>query len=467
MIWHIAKHTLLINLRSLTFSISLLLFLTVFGISGFVFVGKYEQLIEDYSANVNQSLRSVRESCAHLSILASEKQALFISPSPLQFFAEGNSKVLPNLIKVSAYELEYPQNKSRRNFMLPDFNALDWSFIISTMVSFVAVLFTYNAVCGEKERGTLRLMLSNSVSRAEVLLGKFIGAYISVLLPLTVGMLLNLILIVSSPSITLTANHWFRLMFGSALVFIYLFCFTALGLFVSSRTSHSVISLMILLLLWTFFVVVIPALSEVSARQFFKLPTRREIERKTKDAVEAIWDSYPQSLMVGFSSPGWSRENPKSARGRDDAERRSYEKRCEMLDRHVQQMLRQVKLKRNIARISPTSTFTYASEAIAGTGIAQFEEFYADAKVYKDEFLEFIRAEDRKDPDSTHFIFNRQWETISHKSVQFRFVPRFNHKASQNTESLKNAFWDISLLMFFSMGFFLLAYLSFLKYDII
>jgi len=445
---------------------SLLLFLAIFGISGFVFVGEYEQLTEDYSANVNQSLEAVRESCESLFQLASEKQAIFQSPSPLQFFAEGTSKDQPNLIKVSAYELEYPENKSRRNFMLFSFNVLDWSFIVGTMVSFVAILFTYNAICGEKERGTLRLMLSNSIPRASVLLGKFIGASISTLLPLTVGMLLSLILIVTSPSIMLAGNDWLKLAFGVALVLVYLFCFTALGLFVSSRTSRSVISLMILLLSWTFFVVVIPAFSEVLARQFFKLPTQQEIEQQAADAVQAIWDSYPQSLEIGISYSGRSRENPKSAQGRDDAERRSYETRLGMLDKHLKQMLRQVKLKRNIARLSPTSTFIYASEAIAGTGIVKFEKFYADARAFKVEFLEFIRAEDKKDPDSTHFIFNREWETISYKPVSFGSVPKFRDQDTQSMESLGDASLDIGFLAIFSIGFFLFAYLSFLKYDV-
>jgi len=445
---------------------SLLLFLAIFGISGFVFVGEYEQLTEDYSANVNQSLEAVRESCESLFQLASEKQAIFQSPSPLQFFAEGTSKDQPNLIKVSAYELEYPENKSRRNFMLFSFNVLDWSFIVGTMVSFVAILFTYNAICGEKERGTLRLMLSNSIPRASVLLGKFIGASISTLLPLTVGMLLSLILIVTSPSIMLAGNDWLKLAFGVALVLVYLFCFTALGLFVSSRTSRSVISLMILLLSWTFFVVVIPAFSEVLARQFFKLPTQQEIEQQAADAVQAIWDSYPQSLEIGISYSGRSRENPKSAQGRDDAERRSYETRLGMLDKHLKQMLRQVKLKRNIARLSPTSTFIYASEAIAGTGIVKFEKFYADARAFKTEFLEFIRAEDKNDPDSTHFIFNREWETISYKPVSFGSVPKFRDQDTQSMESLGDASLDIGFLAIFSIGFFLFAYLSFLKYDV-
>ena len=466
MVWHIAKHALLENLRSLTFSISLLLFLAIFGISGFVFVGEYEQLAEDCSDNVNQSLEAVRKSCASLAQLASEKQALFQSPSPLQFLAEGASKDLPNLIKVSAYELDYPENRSRRNFMLPSFNATDWSFIIGTMLSFAAILFTYDAISGEKERGTLRLVLANAIPRATVLLGKFIGASISALLPLTVGMLLSLIVIVTSPSIVFAAGDWFRLAFGIALALIYLFCFTALGLLVSSRTSRSAVSLMILLLLWTFSIVVIPALSEVLARESFKLPTRREVRQQAADAVQAIWDSYPESLKIGYSMSGWSRENPKSAQGRDEAERRSYEASFRMLDRHLQQMLRQVRLKRSIARLSPTSTLMYASEAIAGTGIARLEQFYKDARMLKAQLLEFIRIEDLKDAESTHFIFNREHETISRKPVSFQHVPRLQQEAYQDMTFLRDAVWDIAVLVVLTIGFFLLAYVFFIRFDV-
>ena len=41
----------------------------------------------------------------------------------------------------------------------------------------LAIVFGYDAICGEKERGTLRLMLSCSVPRDTVLLAKWIGGF--------------------------------------------------------------------------------------------------------------------------------------------------------------------------------------------------------------------------------------------------------------------------------------------------
>ena len=75
---------------------------------------------------------------------------------------------------------------------LKTFLEIDWAFVMGLIVSFVAILFTYDAVCGEREDGTLRLMLSGSVPRDGVLLGKFIGAFLSVSAPIVLGAILSL-----------------------------------------------------------------------------------------------------------------------------------------------------------------------------------------------------------------------------------------------------------------------------------
>jgi ABC-type transport system involved in multi-copper enzyme maturation permease subunit len=50
-------------------------------------------------------------------------------------------------------------------------------------------MFVFDAICGEKERGTLKVLLSNSVPRDLVLLGKWIGGYISLAIPFLIALL--------------------------------------------------------------------------------------------------------------------------------------------------------------------------------------------------------------------------------------------------------------------------------------
>ncbi len=84
------------------------------------------------------------------------------------------------------WHLRYRQDNYQKNSMLQSFTALDWSFIISVVISFVVILFTFDAISGERERGTLALMLSNSVPRGVILLSKFLGAFIAIVIPMLI-----------------------------------------------------------------------------------------------------------------------------------------------------------------------------------------------------------------------------------------------------------------------------------------
>ena len=63
------------------------------------------------------------------------------------------------------------------------FGVLDLAFIVKIVMSLVALLFTYDAISGEKEDGTFRLYASFSVSRATIALSKVIGCSVSILIP--------------------------------------------------------------------------------------------------------------------------------------------------------------------------------------------------------------------------------------------------------------------------------------------
>ena len=68
---------------------------------------------------------------------------------------------------------------------MPDSTDVDWGNIISIVLSLVAILFTFDAISSEKEHGTLRLTLSNSISRGAVLVSKFLAALLTISIPLS------------------------------------------------------------------------------------------------------------------------------------------------------------------------------------------------------------------------------------------------------------------------------------------
>ena len=92
-----------------------------------------------------------------------------------------------------AYDPSLADSKYSSNPIFAVFGALDLIFIVKIVLSLFAILFTYDAIVGEKERGTLKLALSNKVPRDRLILGKAIGGFVSLLIPLVIPMVLGLI----------------------------------------------------------------------------------------------------------------------------------------------------------------------------------------------------------------------------------------------------------------------------------
>ena len=55
---------------------------------------------------------------------------------------------------------------------------LDLEFIVLIVLSLFAILFTYDAISGEKERGTLRLSFAGPVARHTYMTGKLLGSFL-------------------------------------------------------------------------------------------------------------------------------------------------------------------------------------------------------------------------------------------------------------------------------------------------
>jgi len=194
---------LLENLLSIRFILSMLLIISLFSVSGFLFVGKYRQQSDDYWRKTNRNLDGLSEQSDHLYRLAFYKQEIYSKPKPLTLCVEGFEKSLPNCLRFDVFTSDLPEVKSQNSFILPQFSDIDWVFIISLVLSFVVLVFTYNCICGEKEAGTLRLMLAGSIPRYKVLIAKYFGVMFTVGIPLLAGLLASLIIVVSSKYVAL------------------------------------------------------------------------------------------------------------------------------------------------------------------------------------------------------------------------------------------------------------------------
>jgi len=360
------------------------------------------------------------------------------------------------------WKLDYLQDTYQKNSMLQSFTALDWSFIVGVVMSFVAVLFTFDAISGERERGTLKLTMSNSVPRDVVLLGKFFGAFITVAVPLLIGMILSLLIVNVSGSVLLDRNDWERIGLMTAISFIYISLFISLGLFVSSRMRHSSTSLLVLLFVWVVLVVLVPNTLGSVVSTLRKVPSQREFKQQKDTMMQAFNKSMDELFKYG--SPTQPNPNPKAIELWAGYVTARLETDTRLDDEHLDEQFAQIQLARRILRsASPTTIYNYVMESLAGTGFGRHRKFVDATRRYRGQFVDYIKSADRADSKSLHFYYLK--EGLSEKPVTFEDIPRFVEPTGIAT-AIRDALMDISLLLSLSVALFFAGYIAFLRCDV-
>ena len=472
MIRKIAQKEVLENFLGLRFTLSLLLTTCLFVVCGYIFAVGYQEQLEDYWKKTNENLEALRNQSSALYQVAFYKQGIFRKPRLLAMCAEGQEKALPNFFEVNAFTVDLPRTKGQANVTLPQFSSVDWGLIVSLILSFAALILTFDSICGEKEAGTLRQMLANTIPRHQILMGKYFGAMITLAVPLLIGMLVSLIVTIPFGNVTVESNEWLKILTITAVSLLYLSIFVLLGMFVSSRTAHSANSMAILLLVWIVSVILLPSFCRIIFDISYKEPTQTELERRLDETGKQIWDNHEK---YGKNAGSWSSDvndpslnPPARARLRNAMNDAANQIRQD----HHNKLLAQAFARRNVASISPAVVYQRACEAIAGTGMNRCVNLYEQVIQYGPQLKEFIRSKDSEDPESLHLInpgsetVHGNWRAISHKPVDFDAIPKFQERPMTLTQSLRVAIQDIGFLVMFNLVFFAAAFVSFLRYDV-
>ncbi len=484
MIWHIAKKEIYQNLTTLRFVLMIIL-LPILMIANALIYGfgdaGYTAEIRDYNRKVTQGLSHIKAYAAkglgELAMIGPSEIPKY--PTQLKFCADGADAFIPRSITIAGargsrsgydggvvedyrwrelWSLEYlPSNHGGDATTLIK---IDWVFI-GVFMSFFVILFTFDAIAGERARGTLSLMMSNQISRGQVLLAKYLGAFATLIVPLLIGVLMNLLIIYLSGSIPFDSGSWLRILGMIGLFALHISIFIFLGLFFSSRVSNAITSLVWLLLTWVCLAFIFPSLLGLFVGTLDPIPSIERISAEKRLQLANIEDEFQprEMLEVTKLSEAPSVDNPSATRHWATYFRRRSETRTRIADARVDQQLRQVQLARELTQISPTVCFQYAMEGLANTGIVSYMNFVKQVRRYRDTFIDFIKTEDRDDPNSLHIYPVR--EGLSQKLVNPDVVPRFKEHISY-----QSVFFPVGLLIVFNILFFIAAQLSFLKYDL-
>ena len=457
MLREIIWRELLDHLQSLRFALTLLLVIVLMLTGSVLYIHDYRQQVADYSANVSENLEILKkkaEKDLHEVVSDPPNLLIYRAPSPLGFIAEGHEKDLPNAFAVDAFEMVGPQTILRRNYTLQRFDALDWMFTVGVILSFAAFAMTYDSISGEAETGTLRLCLSNSLPRATLLFGKYIGTLISLSIPLIIGICMNVLIISLFGVLPFESIYWLQISGVVLFSVLYISVFATLGMFISCLTRTSSVSLVLLLLVWVCFAVFIPRTGGLLASRLTELPDEKTIARQASETGYEILKRYGKDRF----SAHWSLGEPLTRAAKiADAKQAIY-------NEYRQQQLHQVKLAQNISRISPTAIYQIGCEVLVGTGIKHYERFFKKAIDYRHSLLQFTYEEYPFNPNL--FLQDAGRQQLSELHISVDKIPTFDDPSSGFSTAFAEASLDILLLFLFNLVFFMGAFLAFTRYDV-
>ena len=390
-------------------------------------------------------------------------------PQVLSAIASGISEAVGRVASVNiAYDPNLVDSKYESNPVFSIFGALDLTFIVKIVLSLFAILFTYDAIVGEKERGTLKLTLSNKVPRDRLIMGKVIGGYISLLIPLIIPLILSMLILLVYPNISMSGQDWIRLLLMFLMFFLYLSVFFTLGLLVSARTTKSSTSFLILLFIWVIFVTIIPKVSVLTAAQLNPIPSVHEITAKKDAFLQQIQGGAQKKVL------DWMKENGPNAAKDQKKYQEDFRKFLEeyqqdltskidennaALERDYQaRKTSQERLAINISRISPASALMFSTMSLARTGLDEHEQFLASIRAYKPSFTKWVNSRMMKSID-----FTGGGQT---GKVVLTDMPQHKFEPESLSKSLARTLPDFGLMVVLIIVFFAGAYVSFLKYDV-
>jgi ABC-type transport system involved in multi-copper enzyme maturation permease subunit len=467
MLRDIIKKEILDNITSPKFVFTFLLCTVLILLSVYTGVANYGADKKEYTAAVALNKKNL-ENQPNYSSLAGIGIKINKPPQVLGTVVSGIEEDVGRVASVNiAMDPSLVESKYGSNPVFAVFGALDLMFIVKIVLSLFAILFTYDTIVGEKEKGTLKLALSNDVPRDRLILGKAIGGYISLLMPLLIPLVLSLIILVVAPNLALSGGDWTRLVLIFVMFFLYLSVFFSLGLFISARTSRSSTSFLVLLFLWVVFVMVIPKVAVITAGQIRPIPSVHEITAK-KDAflqqiqIEGQKTAREQIAKI-FAEAG---KDQKLAQERmqkyiQDLQQELTSKIDEnnaALERDYQLKKRaQQTLAVNLSRISPASALTFGSMTLARTGVDEYERFLASVRAYKPIYTKWVNS---KMGQSLNF------QTGEQTKIKIDDMPQHSIQPEGLGKSLARTLPDYALMLVMIIIFFVGAYVSFLRYDV-
>ncbi len=373
------------------------------------------------------------------------------------------------------------------------FSPFDLVTIVTIVMSLMAILFSYNSISGEREAGLLKQMLSTSASRSTIILGKFVGGCISLIVPFTIGLLSGLIYASLNSSLQLQSMEPTVFLLLLAASWLYITAFYGLGLLFSARSQTSNVAVLKSLFAWVILVLILPNISPFLAAQLYRIPSKTIIgyqeseirqERfklqplrtnellKTKyvDIAGVVVDighvvgQVPSKIQErSASDPLFKKRYDEFMKDWQEAmgtiDRESGDKIGKIEKDYSNREKYQEKLATIFASVSPFANYVFTASDLADAGIPTDDHHQNELRQWWEAMDNYAQVKIQKE-----IARNPGYTYEDHVDMSDR--PRFQYVPQEITEKIGLILPHLGILIFMNLLFLAIAFMSFLKYDV-
>jgi ABC-2 type transport system permease protein len=356
-----------------------------------------------------------------------------LPPAPLAAMAVGQRDLVPQAVRVTSgievaadRETETPMIGPTRLATGP----FDPAFLFVFLFPLVVIALSYELLAGERERGTLAMLLSQPVTQRQLVLGKA-GARATLLV--LVGLAFTLLGLIFAGADLSSLTAWIHVGLLATVILAWALFWFAAAVLVNSKGHSSAGNALSLVGIWLLLVIVVPGLVQVAVDVLHPPPSRVEFLHEVREATQE------------------AKQKLDGIQGRHDVDQAThdYAKQVTAMQKELAvkmgPILKDMRSRQDerqsllsvLQFLSPAVVVQLAVEDIAGSGSLRHHRFESQVDQYHDQYRAFFFSKIEQD----------QWL----ETQDLNAVPRFEFVEESTRDLGARALFGVLWLMALSM----------------
>jgi ABC-type transport system involved in multi-copper enzyme maturation permease subunit len=470
--------------------------------------GNYKKEVDIYETALKDDKKDLQD----VKTFSLYEPKIHYRPNPLSIFNNGITDKINKTFTIQYGWIPRQTTETEsENPFLKIFRHFDLTTVFQIVLSLLALLLIYDAICGEREEGTLGLMLSYKVKRSRILLSKLVSNIFLLSIPVLLSFIISFLIITVIFGIGFSASGWIRIGLIVLSTLLFLTFILSCGLLVSSFVKNSSVSLLLSTCLWIILCLLQPNLNSFIASSVIEVPSNDRIE----EAYSVLWDEFEDRYEAHLVEI--DKKVPEGRQNGNVMNFRGYNGRYAIFDGTTPLLLRylyitreieplrqqyaekewniykqeylpvlekQFGIQRTLDRFSQAAIFYSLASSLSRTDVRHYEYFLEKVRNYRNTLM-FYLNNDRKifsDHANEYFtqldmdeIHDSKWNQREANGTYFGLyntppldlseIPEFRYQHLYFRDHINDLIMGFLLLLSYSLIVFLISMYKFVKYD--